>query len=95
MQESDAAWNKDLHVAGLAWIFSRQADSYNLSQNQTLDFVNSPLMAEGLAIRAALEHALNLDFRRIFFESDSMQLGTATAEGSSFSNLHGGEDGLE
>ena len=46
-------------------------------------------MAEGLAIRTAMEHAIALQMRSVLFESDSLQLVTAITEGSSYSDLHG------
>ncbi|KAF2558258.1 hypothetical protein F2Q68_00012728 [Brassica cretica] len=41
------------------------------------------------AARAAMEQAVALQMRRVVFESDSLQLVTAIADGSSFSDLHG------
>ena len=46
-------------------------------------------MAEGLALRAAMEQALVLDYNQISFESDSKMLVTAILEDSSYADLHG------
>lgn len=51
-------------------------------------FVISSLLAEWLAILSAMEHVISLQFRRVVFESDSLQLVTAIVDGSSFSDLH-------
>ncbi|CAH2065695.1 unnamed protein product, partial [Thlaspi arvense] len=91
--KSDAAWSTEKQAAGLAWNFSdrisTQLSIAITSSAQIAHFVKSPLMAEGLAIRAAMEHALNLDFRRISFETDSQQLVMAIAGEASISDLHG------
>ncbi|KAG5414406.1 hypothetical protein IGI04_001973 [Brassica rapa subsp. trilocularis] len=87
--KSDAAWRKDLQAAGLAWSFYRNQKERFSSHDQPVAFVNSSLMAEGLALRAAMEQAVALQMRRVVFESDSLQLVTAIADGSSFSDLHG------
>ena len=46
-------------------------------------------MAEGLALRSAMEQAILLDYKQISFESDSKILVTAILEGSHISDLHG------
>ena len=46
-------------------------------------------MAEGLAVRMAMEHAIALQLKQVIFESDSAQLVAAIVEGSDFSDLHG------
>ncbi|WZY79810.1 hypothetical protein YC2023_026194 [Brassica napus] len=86
---SDAAWKQEHKAAGLAWSFYQNQNERISSHNQSTTFVISSLVAEGLAIRAAMEHAISLQMRSVLFESDSLQLVTVIAEGSSFSNLHG------
>ena len=46
-------------------------------------------MAEGLALRSAMEQAILMDYKQISFESDSKILVTAILEGSTISDLHG------
>ena len=46
-------------------------------------------MAEGLALLAAMEAAISLDFKQISFESDSSKLMTVIKDGSNVSDLHG------
>ena len=45
-------------------------------------------MVEGLALLAAMEAAISLDFKQISFESDSSRLMTAIKDGSTVSDLH-------
>ncbi|KAF2567849.1 hypothetical protein F2Q70_00024601 [Brassica cretica] len=87
--KSDAAWKKELQAAGLAWSFYRPQKERISSHNQPAAYVTSSLMAEGLPLRAAMEQAISLQMKRVDFESDSLQLVTAIADGSSFSDLHG------
>ncbi|KAL0787432.1 hypothetical protein Bca101_003678 [Brassica carinata] len=54
-----------------------------------LSFVRSPLVAEGLAVRMAMEHAIALQLKQVIFESDSAQLVAAIVEQSGISDLHG------
>ncbi|KAG2301611.1 hypothetical protein Bca52824_030262 [Brassica carinata] len=86
---SDAAWKKEYQAAGLAWSFYQNQSERISSHNQSSAFVISSLVAEGLAMRAAMEHAIDLQMRCVLFESDSLQLVAAIAEGSSFSDIHG------
>lgn len=51
-------------------------------------FQNLIRRAEGLALLAAMEAAVTLDFRQISFESDSSRLMTAIQDGSNVSDLH-------
>ena len=77
MCHTDAAWNKDHKVAGLAWICS-SPDSIEMSRGSSLQgAVSSPIVAEALAIRAALLHASALSYKRIWLRSDSQGLVTA------------------
>ncbi|CAH8360420.1 unnamed protein product [Eruca vesicaria subsp. sativa] len=46
------------------------------------------LVAEGLAIRSATKHAITLQFDRVLFESDSLQLISAINGGPNFSDFH-------
>lgn len=86
---SDAAWKTEVQAAGLAWSFYRNNNERISSHTQSEVCVTSSLLAEGLAIRAAMEQAITFQLRRVVFESDSLQLVTAIADGSSFSKLHG------
>ena len=86
---SDAAWKEELQAAGLAWSFYGSQNERFSSHSRSIARVISSLVAEGLAIRAAMEHAIALRLKCVLFEIDSLQLVTAIEEGSSFSDLHG------
>lgn len=76
-------------TARAAWKFSRPRDELNRSTSLIFTYVKSPLVAEGLALRSAMEQAILLDYKQIFFESDSKLLVTAIVESSDISDLHG------
>lgn len=86
---SDAAWKKETHTAGMAWSFSRNQSERISSHSQSSAFVISSIMAEGLAMLAAVEHAIDLQMRSVVFKSDSLQLVAAIADGTGISELHG------
>ncbi|KAF3596345.1 hypothetical protein DY000_02026964 [Brassica cretica] len=86
---SDAAWKEELQAAGLAWSFYGSQNERFSSHSRSIALVISSLVAEGLAIRAAMEHAIALRLKCVLFETDSLQLVTTIEEGSSFSDLHG------
>lgn len=66
---TDAAWNETLLLAGLGWTIS----TGNCTQTFTTpaEFVGSPLIAESLAMRAALQKCKDMKLLRILCESDS------------------------
>lgn len=71
---TDAAWNKEHEVAGLAWVYSTSS-SIELNRGSSLQSaVASPLVAEALAIREALWHASAQSYKRIWLRSDSQWL---------------------
>lgn len=86
---SDAAWKSDLQAAGLAWSFSDTYGERINSHSETCAFVISSLVAEGLAMRSAMDHAIALQLDTVIFESDSMQLVATIVGKASFSDLHG------
>ncbi|KAF2535389.1 hypothetical protein F2Q68_00020817 [Brassica cretica] len=67
---TDAAWNKDTKDSGLAWIFTSPTGREITRGCSHQTIVSSPLMAEALAIRAALEHAVSLNITIIWLRSD-------------------------
>ncbi|KAF2606193.1 hypothetical protein F2Q68_00043422, partial [Brassica cretica] len=84
---SDAAWHETKKVAGIGWTTEDRSrlSSFSLPER----FVNSPLLAEGLALRAAILHCRELAIPRIRCESDSSQLVKALTEDGSFAELYG------
>ncbi|XP_033143163.1 uncharacterized protein LOC103864600 [Brassica rapa] len=87
--QSDAAWKKKSSTAGTAWKFSGSDEDRSRSNTKIFTLVKSPLVAEGLALRSAMEQAILLDYKQISFETDSKILVTAILEGSHISDLHG------
>lgn len=67
---TDAAWNKDTRDAGLPWIFSNHSGLEINRGCSHQQHVSSPLMAEALAIREALGHAISLNINIIWLCSD-------------------------
>lgn len=67
---TDAAWSKDTKEAGLAWILTNSAgvEIHRGCQHQL--HVASPLMADSLAVWAALRHAASLNLTIIWLRSD-------------------------
>ncbi|CAA7053967.1 unnamed protein product [Microthlaspi erraticum] len=59
---TDGSWSKETSIAGAGWVFTTregtQIDSGSMAEQHTL----SPLMAEAIAIRSALMHALEKNF---------------------------------
>ena len=86
---SDAAWKEESNNAGLAFSFYDTRNERFFSHSDTSAFVISSLVAEGLAMRLAMECAINLQLRKVIFESDSLQLVTAIDRKANLSDLHG------
>ncbi|KAL0794139.1 hypothetical protein Bca101_065516 [Brassica carinata] len=84
---SDGAWRKEDGAAGLGWTIQRlgQTSSAQLFVKR----VNSPLVAEGLALREALISCKELEFKTITVKNDSSILIKAACGLESFSELHG------
>lgn len=66
---TDAAWRSDSCSAGLSWIFTDQSSSEIARGCQFQEHISSPLIAEALAIRSALEHAVSLNLNHIWIHS--------------------------
>ncbi|WZZ92274.1 hypothetical protein YC2023_120853 [Brassica napus] len=69
---SDAAWNETNKIAGLGWTIKTQNRVSSFSS--PMRFVGSPLIAEGLALREAVEKCRDLGLTKIRCESDCAQL---------------------
>ncbi|KAL0712604.1 hypothetical protein Bca4012_019582 [Brassica carinata] len=69
---TDAAWNPTTGHAGLDWILDDSASS--IHQSATAAFVASPLLAETLAVHAALTSALSRGLNSVKIFSDSQIL---------------------
>ena len=69
---SDAAWVSSSNSTGLGWTLLTSPEIRSFQKR--LDFVGSPLMAEGLALREATLTCRRLEMRSVRFESDSAHL---------------------
>lgn len=87
--KSDAAWKAGSLDAGLGWVFLDPTSRIVLQNSSMAHFVASSRVAEGLALRHALERAVELGIQKIGVEIDSSQLLAALESKSTFSDLHG------
>lgn len=69
---SNAAWKESDNFAGLGWVL--YGDDGILKFSAMERFVITPVMAEGLAMRKAMEKSREMGIRRIRCEADSKQL---------------------
>lgn len=68
---SDAAWRSDSYSAGLAWII-KNPEKHVISQGlSSQNLVRSPLIAEALAMRLAVDAAAAASINQVRMESDS------------------------
>lgn len=86
---TDAAWRKESLDAGLAWIFDSSTALIVSDGCKFQARVSSVLMAEGLAVREALSHALHIGISKIWLRSDSLSLIKAINSVSKPMNLYG------
>ena len=83
---TDAAWCATSKRAGLGWIIL--APFQKKTFQQQTEFVSSPLMAEGLALREAVLTCRRMELRNLRFESDSIQLIKCISSCEVLSELH-------
>ncbi|RID47699.1 hypothetical protein BRARA_I04274, partial [Brassica rapa] len=84
---SYAAWRSDMHLAGLGWTIKEG----NLTSSflSHCYFVNSPLVAEGLALREALTCCIAKGIRAMHCNSDSLQIIRAINEEAPMPEIYG------
>ncbi|CAA7057126.1 unnamed protein product [Microthlaspi erraticum] len=71
---TDGAWCRETSIGGSGWIFV-EPSGIELKRGSTAErFVGSPLMAEALSIRSALNDALEEGFSNILINSDALDL---------------------
>ena len=74
-------------MAGLGWTIKEEGQSSSFMAH--CHFVNSPLVAEGLALREALICCIAKGIRRVSCKSDSLQLIRAIHEKAPNSQIYG------
>ena len=84
---SDAAWNETNKIAGLGWTIKTQNRVSSFSS--PMRFVGSLLIAEGLALREAVEKCRDLGLTKIRCESDCAQLIKALTFDHPLAELYG------
>ncbi|KAL0733730.1 hypothetical protein Bca4012_009940 [Brassica carinata] len=73
---TDAAWTVD-RKAGLGWHFENPAMAYLAEGSRVIAHVSSPLMAEALVMREALQEAKRKSLSNVWFRTDSQELARA------------------
>ncbi|KAG5391598.1 hypothetical protein IGI04_021561 [Brassica rapa subsp. trilocularis] len=84
---SDAAWAEQRNCAGLGWVLFAEDQIIQFSEQKA--FVNSPLIAEGLAVRKAVLTCQRRELKKVRIESDSQTLVKALNSGASGAGLYG------
>ncbi|KAL0844503.1 hypothetical protein Bca101_017749 [Brassica carinata] len=86
---TDAAWKYDSATAGIGWIFTTPT-AVELNRGASIKLhVATPLIAEALAIREALQQAISTNITHIWVRSDSQVLVRAINRRRGPSELHG------
>ncbi|XP_056864399.1 uncharacterized protein LOC130511429 [Raphanus sativus] len=73
---TDGAWMASQR-AGLGWVIANQEQSYISEGSQAVFHVSSPLMAEALAMREALQEAKRNSIHNVWCKTDSQELARA------------------
>ncbi|CAA7045734.1 unnamed protein product [Microthlaspi erraticum] len=87
--QTDGAWNELEKSGGMAWTFHHSNNQLITQRAIARRNIASPLIAEGLAIRNALVHALDLGFTSLHVASDSQQIIKAINSGGQTSEVFG------
>lgn len=85
--QSDGAWNEATQTAGLGALIASQQGRW--TQASAAPFVASPLIAEGLALKAAIIKCKQLGLQKLRCEADSSQLVKAINGGNTIAELYG------
>ena len=73
----DAAWIAATNRGGFGWIFTDPTTGSSSAMSSNRSYVGSALIAEALAVKAALSHAVSLGLTSVTFWSDSTTLVSA------------------
>lgn len=84
---TDAAWNAGTGQAGLGWVLTQTEATSSFSK--IAENVPSPLMAEGLALREALQKSKELGIKTLNVESDSKNLINSILNDNTIPELYG------
>lgn len=87
--KSDAAFDKNSNQAGLAWILTASNGSRLNQGSMVQDSVNSPLVAEALALRSGILSAVNLEISKLHMLSDNETLIRAITNDKQISEIFG------
>ncbi|KFK39527.1 hypothetical protein AALP_AA3G256000 [Arabis alpina] len=71
---TNAPWRSDTNMAGLAWVLKDPTSRTIFQGSSTQSHINSPLMAETMAIREALIAPTNGGFYQLQMASDANNL---------------------
>lgn len=84
---SDAAWSVTSSRAGLGWVLTQSDNTESFSKVE--ENIPTPLMAEGMALREALQSCYRRGIKKLRVESDSKILINSVLEGNSVPELYG------
>ena len=73
---TDAAWSVSKQ-AGLGWCFEKTTQGFYSEGSKAINHISSPLMAEALAMREALQEANRTSLLNVWFRTDSQELARA------------------
>ncbi|XP_013739903.1 uncharacterized protein LOC106442805 [Brassica napus] len=73
---TDAAWSVSKQ-AGLGWCFEKKTQGFYSEGSKAINHISSPLMAEALAMREALQEAKRTSLLNVWFRTDSQELARA------------------
>ncbi|KAG7559442.1 Endonuclease/exonuclease/phosphatase superfamily [Arabidopsis thaliana x Arabidopsis arenosa] len=86
---TDAAWRGDSNAAGFGWTFRDHLSNSEIHNSFAAPNVNSPLLAEAMALLLAQQQALDLGYKKLLIASDSLMLIKALNSESSSKELYG------
>ncbi|XP_013739997.1 uncharacterized protein LOC106442922 [Brassica napus] len=86
---TDGAWDAKSKYGGMGWIFKDLGGSTLAQGSDARSFVSSALMAEALALKAAISSAIHLGFLNLRCLSDSRNLISLLTTDSSVIELQG------
>ncbi|WZZ77784.1 hypothetical protein YC2023_098356 [Brassica napus] len=86
---TDAAWSQATNRAGCGWCFMNRENVAFLQDARAFELISSPLMAEAIAIRSALLHALEAGILENCIKSDCQALIAALSSKRHPADLYG------